>query len=204
MSLDAITVDRLRDAGRRIATAVAAAAEELNAQDAKLGDGDLGITVAKGWAEVSRQADALPEDLGQAFHTMAKAFQRASPSSFGTLTATAFMSAAKATKGRMQAPWEETSKLLGGARDAMMARGKGTLGDKSVLDMIDAMAKATEGLSARRDLLQAVDSAAHLALETFRDKPSKLGRARMFGEKSIGLDDPGMLAVRRMLDGLIS
>ena len=204
MSIDTITVEQLRDAGRRIAIAVAVAADELNAQDAKLGDGDLGITVARGWAEVSREAEALPEDLGQAFLVMAKAFQRASSSSFGTLTATAFMSAAKATKGRREVPLEEIPILLGGARDAMMARGKGALGDKSVLDMIDAMAKATEGLSSRRDLLQAAAGAADIALRNFRDKPSRLGRARMYGEKSIGLDDPGMLAVRRMVDGLVN
>ena len=40
------------------------------------------------------------------------------------------------------------------------------------------------------------------ALDRFRDQPNQLGRARMFGAKSIGLDDPGMLAFRRLLDGL--
>jgi dihydroxyacetone kinase-like protein len=39
-------------------------------------------------------------------------------------------------------------------------------------------------------------------LNTYRDRPSKLGRARMFGDKSIGLDDPGMLALRRVVDAL--
>ena len=49
---------------------------------------------------------------------------------------------------------------------------------------------------------QADDRATDQALDRFRDQPNKLGRARMFGEKSIGLDDPGMLAFRRLLDGL--
>ena len=51
-------------------------------------------------------------------------------------------------------------------------------------------------------MLSAANRAADEALRSFRDRPSRLGRARMFGDKSIGLDDPGMLAFRRVLDGL--
>ena len=41
--------------------------------------------------------------------------------------------------------------------------------------------------------------AASETLDAFRDRPNKLGRARMFGERTIGLDDPGMLAFSRLL-----
>ncbi|MEM6666736.1 MAG: dihydroxyacetone kinase subunit L [Pseudomonadota bacterium] len=190
----------LKTAAAKVAVACEAAADELNAQDGKLGDGDLGITVSKGWRAVAEAA--LPDDMGKALLEAAKVFQRVSSSSFGTLIATALMSAAKATKGRDRAEWSEVSDLLAGARDAMMARGKGNLGDKSVLDMMDALAKATERLDDPVALAEAVDGAATATLNAFRDKPNKLGRARMFGDKSIGLDDPGMLALRRMIDGL--
>ncbi len=191
----------LKAAAERLAAASAAAADELNAQDGKLGDGDLGITVSKGWAEVAA-ADLPADDLGRAFMECAKAFQRVSSSSFGTLVATALMAAAKATKGRAEAEYSEVSGLLTAARDAMMARGKGELGQKSVLDAIDALSRATEGVDEPAPLLAAADRAVDEALDAFRDKPAGLGRARMFAEKSAGLDDPGMLAVRRMLDGL--
>jgi dihydroxyacetone kinase-like protein len=116
--------------------------------------------------------------------------------------ATALMSAAKACKGATAIDTERVSDLLAGARDAMMARGKGELGAKTVLDTFDAMAKATAGKSLPADLLAAADRAAADALASFRDKPNQLGRARMFAEKSIGLDDPGMLAAREMVRGL--
>ncbi len=35
------------------------------------------------------------------------------------------------------------------------------------------------------------------ALDKFRDQPSKIGRARLAGERSIGRDDPGMFAFKR-------
>jgi phosphoenolpyruvate---glycerone phosphotransferase subunit DhaL len=198
------TTGHLRAAAAGIAVRAEASAAELNEQDGKLGDGDLGITVSKGWAEIAANATTMPGDVGMAFLDCAKAFQKVSSSSYGTLTATAFMAAAKACKGRAEVPFSETSALVAAARDAMMARGKGNLGDKTVLDALDAIAKATAGLADPKALLAAADKAMNDTLDRFRDKPNLLGRARMFGEQSKGLDDPGMLALRRVLDGLIS
>ena len=196
------TVSDLKAAFGGLARAAVAARDELNAQDGKLGDGDLGITVANGFTVLAEEVADLPGDLGQAFLNAAKAFQRVSSSSFGTLVATALMSAAKATKGRSEADWSEVPGMIAGARDAVLARGRGELGAKSVLDSLDAIAKATEGLSDPAAILAAADRAAGAALDAFRDKPNRLGRARMFGEKSVGIDDPGMLAVVRLLAGL--
>jgi dihydroxyacetone kinase-like protein len=198
-----LTVTQLKAAAQRIATAAKAASDELNTADGQLGDGDLGITVSDGWREATIDMGNAPVDIGLALLACSKAFQRVSPSSFGTLTATALMAAAKQTKGRAGIPWSEISSLVASARDAMMARGKGALGDKSVLDALDAVATATAGLDEPGSILAAADRATDDALRAFRDRPAKLGRARMFGEKSIGLDDPGMLAFRRMLDGLV-
>jgi dihydroxyacetone kinase-like protein len=44
--------------------------------------------------------------------------------------------------------------------------------------------------------------ALHKALEEFRPRLCRQGRARIFGEKSRGCDDPGMVVIKRMLEGL--
>jgi dihydroxyacetone kinase-like protein len=44
--------------------------------------------------------------------------------------------------------------------------------------------------------------AAASVLDVFRQLPNRIGRARMFADRSIGLDDPGMVAVRRMAQAL--
>jgi len=197
-----LTSEHLKAAASKVAGKMQEAASELNAQDGRLGDGDLGVTVAAGFGEIAKNADQLPDDVGQALLACAKAFQRVSSSSFGTLVATAFMSAAKTCRGRSDIPLAEISTILTSARDAMMARGKGGLGDKSVLDIVDQVAKATAGLGEAGAIAAAAEAAAATTLDRYRDMPAKLGRARMFGEKSIGLDDPGMLAFQRMLEGL--
>ncbi len=196
------TTADLKAAAGAAGKAAVAARDELNAQDGKLGDGDLGITVANGFAAIAEEAASLPDDLGQAFLGCSKAFQRVSSSSFGTLVATALMSAAKATKGRTEAEWSEVSPIVAAARDAMLSRGHGALGAKSVLDSFDAIAKATAGLAEPAAILAAAKGAATQALDQFRDQPNQLGRARMFGDKSRGIDDPGMLAICRLLEGL--
>jgi len=194
------TSDSLRAAAARLAAAAAAAEDELNGLDGQLGDGDLGITVATGWREVANEA--LPDDVGMAFLAASKAFQRVSSSSYGTLTATALMAAAKKTKGRTEVPWSEVPGLVAAARDAMMERGKGSLGDKSVLDIADAVAGAIAGLDDPAAMRIAAIAAADTALDDFRGRPNRLGRARMFGDKTIGMDDPGMRAFQRLVAGL--
>jgi len=201
--VSALTAAALKAGLVGICARLDASADELNGVDAKLGDGDLGVTMQRGARDLQPVLDDLPEDVGMAFMKCAQAFTKTSGSSYGTLLATGLMAGAKACKGRAEVPWSEVSELLAGALAAMQNRGKGALGDKTVLDVLEAVRAATEGLSDPQALLAAADQATDAAMDEFRDKPSKLGRARMFGDKSVGLDDPGMLAFRRVIDGLM-
>jgi dihydroxyacetone kinase len=107
--------------------------------------------------------------------------------------------AEKATKGRSEIGWDELGGLLAPVRDQMMARGGAKLGDKTVVDMIDAVTIALDACKTRDEASEAAQKAARETLAAFRDRPNKLGRARMFGERTVGLDDPGMLALSRLL-----
>jgi dihydroxyacetone kinase-like protein len=99
-------------------------------------------------------------------------------------------------------PWTETGVLLRAALEAMTVRGRANLGDKTVLDALDAAAGAAAGRSDPQDILAAAASAVDAAMARMRPLPAKVGRARIFAERSVGLDDPGMLAFREMLRGL--
>jgi len=174
----------------------------LNAADGALGDGDLGVTMTRGMRLVSEGAADLPEDLGQLLLKCAQAFTRSSGSSYGTLMATGLMAMAKDLKGRTGVDASEVSHLVALARDAMMARGKADLGGKTVLDSLDAVAKATDGLSDPATVAQAAAIAAQDAQDNLRPLPATIGRARIFAEKSRGMDDPGMLAMTAIVQAL--
>ena len=188
-------IGRLHDAARQDF-------EKLNDADGALGDGDLGITLKRGMELVTDAADDLPDDLGKALLQCAQAFTRSSGSSYGTLMATGLMAMAKALKGETSVKASRVSELTTLARDAMQARGKAELGGKTVLDSLDAIAAATADKQTEQDVATAAFEAVDNALESFKDKQATIGRARMFGEKTIGMDDPGMLAMQTIVKAL--
>ena len=183
----------------RVTAAMARDFDALNAADGALGDGDLGVTLTRGMRAITEAVADLPEDLGQALLKCAQAFTKASGSSYGTLMATGLMAVAKAVKGQVAVEASEVSGLVALARDAMQARGKADLGGKTVLDSLDAVARATAGLT---DPAAAAVTAARQAMDDFRDKPATIGRARIFAEKSRGMDDPGMLAMTAIVTAI--
>ena len=197
-----ITTDSIKTAATKIAQLMEESADELNAADGLLGDGDLGITMVRGFREIIEVRDSLPDDVGMALFQCAKAFTKSSGSSYGTLLATGLMSVAKKKKGQQEIQVEEISALLDDALDAMKQRGKAELGDKTVLDVIAASSQAAKDQSDGSSVLIAINDAVTSTIDEFRSRQSKIGRARIFSEKSIGLDDPGMLAFRKMLEAL--
>ena len=197
-----ITTDSIKTAATKIAQLMEESADELNAADGLLGDGDLGITMVRGFREIIEVRDSLPDDVGMALFQCAKAFTKSSGSSYGTLMATGLMSVAKKKKGQQEIQVEEISALLNDALDAMKQRGKAELGDKTVLDVIAASSQASKDQSDGSSVLIAIKDAVTSTIDEFRSRQSKIGRARIFSEKSIGLDDPGMLAFRKMLEAL--
>jgi dihydroxyacetone kinase-like protein len=186
----------------RWAAALRAAAGELNELDGRLGDGDLGSTLDKCAVHVQEVLSSAPGDFGGVFRLCASACAKASGSSFGTLLAVAFLTMAKnvPATGILQA--EDMAHLLHGAVDALSARGGASLGDKTMLDSIDAIAIAVDSAGATTDTRASAVEAARGALAQFKNKPNRIGRARMFAEKSVGMDDPGMVAVLRMAESL--
>jgi dihydroxyacetone kinase len=176
--------------------------QELNEADSRLGDGDTGSMLARVVDRMSATDLAPAEDVGAALGLLARSTLSATGSSLGTLIATALMTMSRQTKGQREVAWEELAGLLISARDAMMARGGAQLGDKTVLDALDAVASALSGQTDGNAAAARAQVGAQDALERFRDQPCRIGRARMFPEKSIGSDDPGMLALARIIEAV--
>ena len=198
----ALTTNSLRVAIAGVGTRLEAEHQRLTALDAQLGDGDLGITLLKAFRAQAELEPTLPDDLGLALHAAGSGVSKVSSSSFGTLMATALLAVAKDSKGKTEISWTETARLVRLAREAMQARGKASLGDKTVLDSLAAVEAAIAGLSDPAEQIAAARAAAAAALTAFREKPNKIGRARVYADRSIGIDDPGMAAVAVMLEGL--
>jgi dihydroxyacetone kinase-like protein len=177
-------------------------ADQLNELDGVLGDGDLGVTMVRGARELKNELPSLPDDLGPALMQCARAFTKTSGSTFGTLIATGFMSAAVVAKGKTEVPWPELAGLLDAALQGMMRRGKAELGDKTALDAVDAIKRGVSEAATPAAMLAGASSALDKTMTELRGQPAKQGRARIFSDRSVGLDDPGMVVFREILAAL--
>lgn len=196
----AMTNAHLQNAVAKLTAGLPAIEQELNAADAKLGDGDTGGMLARVITAMHGASLPADGDVGGTLSAYARATAAATGSSLGTLLATAMLTISKQTRGRGQVPWSELGNLLEQARDAMSARGGASLGDKTVLDALDAVARSIQGFDQPGTIHAAALTAALATLEEFRDRPNKIGRARMFADASRGHDDPGMLAMVRVIE----
>lgn len=189
---------------QRWCAAMREAAPEFNALDARLGDGDLGTTLQK-CAENVEAVLPVGDTPAAVFKACASACAKASGSSFGTLLAQAFLVAAKSPQAQQPLDRQAVQALLPALLDALSARGGAKLGDKTMLDSMAAIAEALRAAPPAADaaaLKAAACAGAQSALDALRGQPNRIGRARMFAEQSKGLDDPGMVAVLRMVQAL--
>jgi phosphoenolpyruvate---glycerone phosphotransferase subunit DhaL len=197
VSIMTIRTETIAAAVARANQAIKRHEQELNAADAKLGDGDTGGMLARVLGKMA-EADLSEADPGTALTRLAKAATIATGSSLGTLFATGLLAVGRQTKGRETIEVADLAALVASARDAMMERGGASLGDKTVLDSLDAIATALQGKTSPTEAAGAAAKAAADALDAFRSRPNRIGRARMFGDQTIGIDDPGMLAVTHL------
>jgi dihydroxyacetone kinase-like protein len=197
-----ITVSSVAFAIARANEAMEPLEQVLNDADAKLGDGDTGGMLARVIGKMADVDLSAAADPGSALSQLAKAATLATGSSLGTLFATGLLAAGREAKGRETISSGDLSGLVATARDAMISRGGASLGDKTVLDSLDAIAEALKGAETPEQAASAAAKAAADALDAFRSRPNRIGRARMFGDQTIGIDDPGMLAIRELTAAL--
>ena len=171
--------------------------DEFNSADGKIGDGDLGVTILHGLEEVNNNIGKFSDDMGTNFMICSQAFVKKSGSSFGTLIAFSFMSISKNLKGKSECNHEDILSIFEISLKTILERGKTNLGDKTIADTLDLIIKKLKDNKNYSDVFK---SATKQALENFKGKKIKIGRARMFEDKTKDLDDPGMYALSKLAE----
>ncbi len=169
--------------------------DDFNAADGKIGDGDLGVTILHGLEEVNNNINKFSDDMGANFMLCSQAFVKKSGSSFGTLIAFSFMNISKNLKEKKECKHEDIISIFETALNTILQRGKANLGDKTIADSLDLIIK---NLKTNQNYSEVFKSATKQALEDFKGKKIKIGRARMFEDKTKELDDPGMYALNKL------
>ena len=169
--------------------------DDFYSADGKIGDGDLGVTILHGLEEINNSINKFSDDIGANFMLCSQAFVKKSGSSFGTLIAFSFMNISKNLKGKTECNHDDIVSIFETALKTILERGKTNLGDKTIADSLDLIIK---NLKDNQNYSDVFKLSTKQALEDFKGKKIKIGRARMFEDKTKDLDDPGMFALNRL------
>lgn len=195
-----INTEELRDMFLAVAQKIVDSENFLTEIDIKIGDGDHGIGMAVGFKEVLKQ---LPEShfsgTEDVFKTVGTILLDTMGGASGVLFGTMFIS------GIIKRPVKQEMTLLDFAGifrkslDALKQRGKAQIGDKTMVDAFEPAVIALEeserkGLSLTEGL-QAAAAKAKDGMEYTKEVVARFGRAKSYGEKSIGLQDAGATSV---------
>ena len=141
-------------------------------------------------------SDANPiDDIGKYLFQLGTATNKAAPSTMGTLTAGALMSAGKVVRDRTELEAGDLAAMFRAADEGIQSRGKAKLGDKTIVDALHPACEAFSAAVAAGSSLSAAGAAAIDAATAGRDSVtplrSKIGRASWVGERTEGIVDPG-------------
>ncbi len=169
---------------------------ELNALDAKSGDGDTGSTLATAANAILKKIDDLPlADNSQLFLSISQELSESMGGSSGVLISIFFAAAADVSK-----EGHNLQKSLIAGLERMKQIGGAQVGDRTLIDALEpALAVLDDGIES------AAIAARNGADSTAKITRAKAGRASYVAEKNLaGYNDPGAEAVAILFEKLLS
>lgn len=177
---------QLRSLIEAVARTVIEHADELTELDSAIGDGDHGSNMKRGFEAVIADIDTLAaKPLPDALKAIGTQLVMKVGGASGPLYGTLFISLGKALPDGFDR--HALAQALSAAIDAVKARGKSELGQKT---MLDVLAPVQEAIAAGAEAA-AVATRAQQAAEATVPLKAIRGRASFLGERSIGHMDPG-------------
>ena len=206
--MNIITCEQLPALFQGVAAIFAEKKEELCNMDAQMGDGDLGLTMDKGYGALPAllQENMEAGDIGKTLMKGGMKMSSLVPSTMGTLMSSGIMEGGKALKGKDAMGPRELADYLTAFAAGVQKRGKCQPGDRTILDALEAGAQAAAKAAEEGGDLSAVIAAAcegaAQGVEATKDMVPKFGKAAVFAAKAKGVPDQGAMAGLYMLQGL--
>ena len=182
-----------------VARRVIASADELTDLDRAIGDGDHGTNMRRGFEAVLAVVDELSaKDLGESLKGVGTTMVMKVGGASGPLYGTLFMALGKSLEDEVSC--EQMADAFAAAIDAVKARGKSDVGQKTMLDVLfPVLAVLREGGAGLPLRLKATARAA--AEQTIPMRAIR-GRASFLGERSVGHMDPGARSSALIVDAV--
>lgn len=168
----------------------------------KMGDGDFGMSIAKGFKQLKKEwATRDKADIGAFLKSCSEIIMEYCGGASGPIWGSAFRYAGKAADGKEKINLAELAEIFQAANTGVYETGKksfgkgAVVGDKTLVDALkpcaDALEQAAKDGKSLRDGIALGAKAAVAGAESTKSVVAKLGRAGTVGEKSIGYPDAG-------------
>lgn len=172
----------------------------LTELDLKIGDGDHGLGMLRGFTAVRdllQQENFQPKDIGELFVTVGTKMMSSMGGASGAIFGTLFRAGGKAIIGENEFDTSVFAKFLVAGSSAVFARGGAKPGDKTMVDALVAAEKKAEEVSHEplNVALLSIAKAAEKGAENTRHQVAVFGRAKSLGERSLGYVDPGAVSM---------
>ncbi|PEP87112.1 dihydroxyacetone kinase subunit DhaK [Bacillus pseudomycoides] len=177
--------------------------------DMHAGDGDFGMSVAKGFKQLKREWSSILDqehlNIGTFLDACSMVIMEHCGGASGPIWGGAFRAAGKAMEGKMELTVGEFAEMLQAALHGIQSIGERSfgrgaeVGDKTLVDALVPCANAwSESAAAGTDFKTAFEKGAAAAVkgaEYTKEIVARMGRAGTVGERSLGYPDAGAYAL---------
>ncbi|KQX51313.1 MULTISPECIES: dihydroxyacetone kinase subunit DhaL [Ensifer] len=167
----------------------------LSEIDGKIGDGDHGINMAKGFGMVADRIRGKELSLASALDTLGTVLMTEIGGSMGPLYGVMFTEFAEQIDGVEAIDNEAYSRMLHAGLAGIQSIGSAKVGDKTLLDTlvpaVEAFDLATADGKPFGEALDALVAAAETGRDSTLNLVARIGRASRLGERSLGVLDAG-------------
>lgn len=180
----------------------------LSEIDGKIGDGDHGVNMAKGFGMAADRIRGNDMSLASAFDTLGTVLMTEIGGSMGPLYGIMFTQFAETIEASPSIGAETFGAMLGSGLEGIQTIGSAKVGDKTLLDAlvpaIEAFNSANAAGKPFTDALDAMAAAAEQGRDSTKNLVAKIGRASRLGERSVGVLDAGATSCALILNTLAS
>lgn len=202
--MDTILFEQMPDLFATVGNLFTEKKDELCEMDAKLGDGDLGLTMSKGYGSLPNlmrsEMESAAGDIGKLLMKAGMKMSSLVPSTMGFLMSTGIMEGGKALKGKTELDGAGLAAYLTGFAAGVQKRGKCQAGQRTIYDsVLPASEAANAAVTAKADaslseVITAALKAAEAGVEATKDMAPVFGKAAVHAAQCVGVADQGAVA----------
>jgi phosphoenolpyruvate---glycerone phosphotransferase subunit DhaL len=175
----------------------------LSEVDGKIGDGDHGINMAKGFNLIRERLGDKEVSLSEGLGLIGKTLMTEIGGSMGPIYGTFFIQMSLKSKDKAETDARLFGEMLKAARDSLEDLGGAKVGDKTLMDAVvpaqETYQAAVDAGASLQEALKKMADAAEKGKNSTVDMVAKIGRSARLGERSRGVLDAGATSAALIL-----